>query len=239
MTPERWQHIARIYELAVDQDLSARDKVLSEACAGDETLRREVELLLRQETAQVVVDRPMWATAALLFDDGPDLRPGATLGPYRVEGPLGAGGMGEVFRGTDTRLNRPVAIKVLSSSAAIDQQMRARFAREAKAVAALTHPHICTLYDVGRHDEVDFLVMEHLEGDTLAARLADGPLSLDMALTLRERDRRRARPRASPRSHPSGSETRQYHADRERREAPRFWSREIPAGRRYRCGRAG
>ena len=105
---------------------------------------------------------------------GPDLRPGATLGPYRIEGPLGAGGMGEVFRGTDTRLNRRVAIKVLPSGVALDQQMRARFAREARAVAALTHPHICTLYDVGRHDEVDFLVMEYLEGDTLAARLAEG-----------------------------------------------------------------
>jgi eukaryotic-like serine/threonine-protein kinase len=183
LTPERWQHIARIYELAVDQDPCTRDAFLSEACAGDDALQREVEALLRQEAAQVVVDRPMWATAALLFDDGPDLRPGATLGPYRVESPLGAGGMGEVFRGTDTRLNRQVAIKVLPSSVALDQQMRARFAREAKAVAALTHPHICTLYDVGRHDEVDFLVMEYLEGDTLAARLADGPLPLDLALT--------------------------------------------------------
>jgi serine/threonine protein kinase len=153
LTPERWQHIARIYELAVEQDLSTRDKVLSDACAGDETLRREVELLLQQETAPGILDRPMWATAALLFDDGPDLRPGARLGPYRVEGPLGAGGMGEVFLGTDTRLNRPVAIKVLPSSAAIDQQMRARFAREAKAVAALTHPHICTLYYVGCHKD--------------------------------------------------------------------------------------
>jgi eukaryotic-like serine/threonine-protein kinase len=183
LTPERWQHIARIYELAVDQDPSTRDAYLSEACAGDEVLRREVESLLRHEAAQFVVDRPIWATAALLFDDGSDLRPGATLGPYRVEGPLGAGGMGEVFRGTDTRLHRQVAIKVLPSSVAPDQQMRARFAREAKAVAALTHPHICTLYDVGRHDEVDFLVMEYLEGDTVASRLADGPLSLDLALT--------------------------------------------------------
>jgi eukaryotic-like serine/threonine-protein kinase len=183
VTPERWQQIARIYELAADQDPSKRDTVLSEACAGDEALRREVESLLSQDAAQVVVDRPMWATAGLLFDDGPDLRPGTTLGPYRVDGPLGAGGMGEVFRGTDTRLNRQVAIKVLPSSVALDQQMRARFAREAKAVAALTHPHICTLYDIGRHDEVDFLVMEYLEGDTLAARLADGPLSLDLALT--------------------------------------------------------
>ena len=87
--------------------------------------------------------------------------------------------MGEVFRATDTRLNRRVAIKVLPSGVGADQQMRARFAREARAVAALTHPHICTLYDVGRHDEIDFLVMEYLEGDTLAARLARGPMPLD------------------------------------------------------------
>ena len=80
--------------------------------------------------------------------------------------------MGEVFRATDTRLNRAVAIKVLPTARRARSQMRARFAREARAVAALTHPHICTLYDVGRHDQVDFLVMEHLEGDTLAARLA-------------------------------------------------------------------
>ena len=108
---------------------------------------------------------------------------GTTLGPYRIEGSLGAGGMGEVFRATDTRLDRPVAIKVLPTGVALDPQMRARFAREARAVAALTHPHICTLYDVGRHDEIDFLVMECLEGDTLAARLAEGRLSLDEALT--------------------------------------------------------
>ena len=116
----------------------------------------------------------LWATAAPLLDDGFELGPGIALGPYRIEGPLGAGGMGEVFRATDTRLNRTVAIKVLPTGVALDEQMRARFAREARAVAALTHPHICTLYDVGRHDEVDFLVMEYLEGDTLAARLADG-----------------------------------------------------------------
>ena len=113
----------------------------------------------------------------------PTLVHGASLGPYRIEGLLGAGGMGEVFRATDTRLNRRVAIKVLPSGVAVDPQMRARFAREAKAVAALTHPHICTLYDVGRQDEVDFLVMEYLEGETLAARLADGRLPLDQALT--------------------------------------------------------
>ena len=123
----------------------------------------------------VVLDRPVWATAApLLSTVVPIFGPGAMLGPYRIERPLGAGGMGEVFRATDTRLNRRVAIKVLSGGVASDPQLRARFAREAEPVAALTHPHICTLYDVGRHDEIDFLVMEHLEGDTLAARLASG-----------------------------------------------------------------
>ena len=91
--------------------------------------------------------------------------------------------MGEVFHGTDTRLHRRVAIKVLPIGASLDEQMRARFAREARAVAALTHPHICTLYDVGRHNQVDYLVMEYLEGETLAARLGHGPLLLDQALT--------------------------------------------------------
>ena len=109
--------------------------------------------------------------------------PWLILGPSRVEGPLGAGGMGKVFRGTDTRLNRQVAIKVLPGGVGRDSQLRVRFAREALAVAALTHPHICTLYDVGRQDEIDYLVMEYLEGDTLAMRLARGSMPLPVALT--------------------------------------------------------
>jgi eukaryotic-like serine/threonine-protein kinase len=182
LTPERWQHVARIYDQALDQDAATRDAFLSDACAGDEALRCEVESLLCQDAARVVLDRSVWATAAPLFHVGLDLGPGIALGPYRIAGPLGAGGMGEVFRATDTRLNRLVAIKVLPTGMALDPQMRARFAREARAVAALTHPHICTLYDVGRHEEIDFLVMEYLEGATLAARLADGQMSLDKAL---------------------------------------------------------
>jgi serine/threonine-protein kinase len=183
VTAERWQQIARIYELAVDRDTATRDAFLSEACANDEALRREVDSLLRQDAESVVLDRPVWATAAPLFSDRSDVGHGATLGPYRIDVLLGAGGMGEVFRATDTRLNRPVAIKILPRDVAADQHMRARFAREARAVAALTHSHICTLYDVGRHDHVDFLVMEYLEGATLAARLAEGRLPLDQALS--------------------------------------------------------
>ena len=102
--------------------------------------------------------------------------------------------MGQVYRATDTRLNRTVALKVLPRALATDPQFRARFDREAQAIAALTHPHICTLHDVGHQDGVDFLVMEYLEGETLAARLERGPLPLDQALTCRDRNRRRARP---------------------------------------------
>jgi eukaryotic-like serine/threonine-protein kinase len=183
VTPERWQHIARIYDGALDQDETTRKGFLDEACAGDEDLRREVESLLDQDAANAVVDRSLWATAASLFDDAPAFGPGMELGPYRIEGFIGAGGMGEVFRASDTRLNRRVALKLLPTSAALDQHMRARLRREAMAVAALTHPHICTLYDVGSHNQVDFLVMEYLDGDTLAARLAGGRMPFDESLT--------------------------------------------------------
>jgi serine/threonine-protein kinase len=183
LTPERWQQVARIYESAVDQDPSTLDDFLSSACEGDDALRREVESLLRQDQASVMLDRPVWAVAAPLLEDRPGLVPGLLLGPYRVEGLLGAGGMGQVFCATDTRLNRRVAVKVLPGGVALDQHMRTRFAREARAVAALTHPHICTLYDVGRHEDVDFLVMEYLEGETLASRLKRTNLAPDQALT--------------------------------------------------------
>ena len=182
VTPDRWQRIVRIYELAVDQDAAAREVLLSKECAGDVSLRSEVESLLRQDGQSVLLDRPVWATAAELFDTEPDLQSGTILGLYRIEHPIGAGGMGQVFCATDTRLNRLVAIKVLPGELAGNEEMRSRFGDEAKAVAALAHPHICTLYDVGRHEEIDFLVMEHLRGETLASKLAGGPLPPEQAL---------------------------------------------------------
>ena len=110
--------------------------------------------------------------------------PGARLGPYEVLSALGAGGMGEVYKARDTRLDRTVAIKVLPSEVAGDPDLRARFEREARAVAALDHPHICGIYDVGSVDGTHYLVMPHLEGQTLAARLEKGPLPLDQALKI-------------------------------------------------------
>jgi eukaryotic-like serine/threonine-protein kinase len=112
------------------------------------------------------------------------LAAGSRLGPYEIQSPIGAGGMGEVYKARDTRLDRSVAIKVLPPEVSTDPDRRARFEREAKTIAGLSHPHICTLYDVGEHDSSTFLVMEHLQGQTLADRLAKGPLPLEQALTV-------------------------------------------------------
>src|SRR5208337_4500833 len=107
---------------------------------------------------------------------------GTRLGPYEIVAPLGAGGMGEVYRARDTRLDRTVAIKILPAHFADDATRRQRFEREAKAISSLNHPHICTLHDVGRQDGVDFIVMEYLEGETLAERLEKGPLPVAQVL---------------------------------------------------------
>ncbi len=112
------------------------------------------------------------------------LQPGARLGPYEVVSALGAGGMGEVYRARDTRLDRTVAIKVLPEKLAADPQFRERFDREARAISQLDHPHICALYDVGDQAGTAYLVMQYLEGETLADRLAKGALPLDQALTI-------------------------------------------------------
>jgi Tol biopolymer transport system component/predicted Ser/Thr protein kinase len=112
------------------------------------------------------------------------LTSGTKLGPYEIQSPLGAGGMGEVYRARDTRLDREVAIKVLPSHLSQNPDLRARFEREAKAISGLQHHNICVLYDVGRQDGLDFLVMEYLEGETLAVRLARKPMTPDETLRI-------------------------------------------------------
>src|SRR5712664_3882362 len=110
------------------------------------------------------------------------LLPGAHLGPYEIAGPLGSGGMGEVYRARDTRLERTVAIKILPAQFSADPVRKQRFEREAKTISSLNHPHICVLHDVGSHDGIDYLVMECVEGETLAKRLEKGSLPLDQVL---------------------------------------------------------
>ncbi len=169
MDPERWRKIGQLYHTALERPPADRAAYLVEACKGDGELRREVESLLAQDSSKTgTLDRPAWA---LVPPSGGSMTPitsGTQLGPYKIEGPLGEGGMGEVFRGVDTRLGRSVAVKTSR------EQFSARFDREARAISALNHPNICTLYDVGPN----YLVMELCEGETLAARLERGKLSI-------------------------------------------------------------
>src|ERR1700733_6892443 len=110
------------------------------------------------------------------------LTSGTKLGPFEIQAPLGAGGMGEVYRARDTRLDRTVAVKILPSHLSENPEAKQRFDREARAISSLSHPNVCTLFDVGQQGAVEFLVMEYLEGETLADRLAKGPLPMAQVL---------------------------------------------------------
>src|SRR6516162_6763435 len=110
------------------------------------------------------------------------LASGQRLGPYEILSPLGAGGMGEVYRARDTRLERIVALKILPKEFSCDPLRKQRFEQEAKTISSLNHPHICVLHDIGHQDGVDFLVMECVEGETLAKRLEKGPLPMEQVL---------------------------------------------------------
>src|SRR5689334_14284539 len=110
------------------------------------------------------------------------LNAGTRLGPYEIVAPIGAGGMGEVYRATDTRLGRDVAVKVLPTHLSTSEEIRQRFEREAKTISQFSHPHICALYDVGREGDTEYLVMEFLEGESLADRLGKGPLPTEQVL---------------------------------------------------------
>src|ERR1700683_2041912 len=112
------------------------------------------------------------------------LTAGTRLGPYEIQSPLGAGGMGEVYRARDTRLERTVAIKVLNAQLVASTELRARFEREARVISQLQHPHICVLHDVGNEGPIDYLVMEFLQGESLAERLRKGPLAPEPVLTI-------------------------------------------------------
>src|SRR3954454_24599604 len=112
------------------------------------------------------------------------LPPRTRLGPYEIVAPIGAGGMGEVYKARDTRLDRTVAIKVLPGALATEPELRDRFDREARAISQLAPANICTLFDVGDHEGTAFLVMELLDGESLEARIAQGPLPVDQALRI-------------------------------------------------------
>ena len=145
MTPERWEQIAHLYQAALEQPSEARAKWLAEACGDDAALRREVESLIAREDAAVLIDQPLDVAAAAALSDAPRLDPGTSVGPYRVSGLIGEGGMGQVYRAHDTKLQRDVALKILPDAFADDPDRLARFEREAQMLASLNHPNIAAI----------------------------------------------------------------------------------------------
>jgi Tol biopolymer transport system component len=184
MTVDRWEQVRRIFFAALERPLSERARFVDEACAGDAGLRRELDsLLASHDEAGTFLERPAYSPDAEGSPGGSgSLAPGSRLGPYEIAAGIGSGGMGEVYRATDSRLGREVAVKVLPREMAADPDRRRRFELEARAASALNHPHIVAVYDAGLHDGVPFLVTELLEGQSLTARLAQGPLPTRKAL---------------------------------------------------------
>ena len=173
MTPERYQQIGRLLDAALEREPDQRAAFLDEACLGDPDLRQEVESLLAYEerTAHLIERPPGAVVAEVLAEEPARSLIGREFGRYQLLSLLGAGGMGEVYRAKDTRLGREVAVKILPPHLAHNREALSRFEREARAVAALSHPNILAIYDFGIEQGVSYAVMELLEGETLRARL--------------------------------------------------------------------
>ena len=187
MTPERWQLVRGILRSAMEMAPAERIAYLERQCSCNPSLRKDVDELLSIEAKldPSFLESPAGEQIALLSTitaTNANLAAGTRLGPYEIKALLGAGGMGEVYRGRDTRLNRTVAIKVIPLALSLDSTRQQRFEREARAISALQHPNICTLHDVGHQDGTHYLVMEYLEGETLAERLHRSRLSLELTL---------------------------------------------------------
>jgi len=185
MTPERWQEIQRLYHAALSQTLSERAVFLSRECASDEALRREVESLLAQPSkAGGFLDAPtLEITARALAAESRPSLVGRTFGPYMLS-LLGAGGMGDVYRATDTKLGRDVALKFQPDTGTHDPERLARFRREAQVLAALNHPRIGAIYGLEEAGGMQFLVLEVVDGESLDRRIARGPIPVGEALTI-------------------------------------------------------
>jgi eukaryotic-like serine/threonine-protein kinase len=185
-SPDRWRLVDRLYHEALAREESARATFLREACAGDEALRLQVESLIAYASKArdfLAVPAVEGVSPAALASVEPTKRLiGVHLGPYHVEALLGVGGMGEVYRARDTRLGRDVAIKILPEPFIADADRRDRFEREARLLASLNHPHIGTIYGFEERDGIHALVLELIEGETLAARLDRSSMSVREAL---------------------------------------------------------
>src|SRR4029453_12657133 len=180
---ERWATVERLYHAALARDPSEREQFLTEACAGDDPLRQEVASLLAHDGSAAFLSTPAALQAHQAMPTGNSLI-GQSIGPYVISAPIGAGGMGEVYRARDQKLGRDVAIKILPAAFTSDSERLARFAREARVLAALNHPHIGAIYGVEDAGPGRALVWERGGGPTLGDRIERGRVPVAEALTI-------------------------------------------------------
>jgi serine/threonine protein kinase len=187
MTPERWQKVDEVLQAALDRRPQDRVSFLKEACEGDEELRAETaSLICAHDEAGDFIEEAAIARDAAILVDALDNNIGRDIGAYTIIERLGAGGMGEVYLAQDRRLNRRVALKILSSFFASDDMRVRRFQREAQATSALNHPNILTIHEVGEHEDVWFIATEFIEGQTVHELIDGADLSLGEALEIAE-----------------------------------------------------
>ena len=186
MTPERWQQVKEIFNSAITHRPEERGAFLSQACSGDENLRKEVEsLIASHEQSGEFIDQPAFAAAAsLLADEKLELRAGETIGSYQILSFISRGGMGEVYLAEDKRLGRRVALKLLPSSFTTNDDRLRRFEQEARAASALNHPNIITIYEIRQAANTHIIATEFVEGETLRQHLSRSGLTLSEALNV-------------------------------------------------------
>jgi len=185
MKPDRWKQIDDLLDLALTKAPEQREAFLTDVCAGDEDLRRELDsLLAHHELSGTFLEAPPMDVAADLFPEEHGFNEGRLIGNYQVISMIGSGGMGEVYLAKDRRLNRTVALKVLAASVASDPAYRRRFEDEARLASNLNHPNIVTIYGVGDEGDLTYIAMEFVRGRTLRNMLADGALPLETVLDI-------------------------------------------------------
>jgi len=185
MTPERWQQVKEIFNSALQHEPAQRSVFLSNACGGDELLRREVESLISShEKDGSFIDSPAYEAAAAMLETERQLKAGHMIGHYEILSTLGKGGMGEVYLARDTRLDRKVALKFLPPDLIKDDERVRRFAQEARAASSLNHPNILTIYEIGSGGGRQFIAAEYVEGETLRQRMIHSRLSVLEALDI-------------------------------------------------------